>query len=79
MDYTAMVIDTACGRAPDLTSRRRPCRAEVRFVFSAADLEALHRTDPGTIWRSSVREDTLNEAVNDSSGRHGWWITARTI
>lgn len=79
MDFTAMVIDAACGKAPDLTPKRAPRRASIRFIFTEADrraLEALRRTAPETIWRAECADDAaLAETVTDSSNRHGYWIT----
>ena len=79
LDYTAMVIDAACGRAPDLRPKRTPCRADIRFIFSQEDLEAFRRTPPETVWRSSVSDIVPDAAVTDSSNRHGWWITTRPL
>ena len=78
MDFTAMVIDAACGRAPDLTPKRAPREAAIRFIFTAEDrreLEELLRTAPETVWRWSCPEADLSAAVTDSSTRHGFWIT----
>lgn len=77
MDYVAMVIDTALGREPDLTPKRTPCQAEVRFLFTEADraaLDKVRRTAPETIWRFEA-DDDLSAGVTDSSNRHGYWIT----
>lgn len=77
MDYVAMVIDTACGRAPDLTVRRRPRRADIRFIFTAADLaamEAVRSSAPDSIWRWAY-DGQAGSTVTDSSNRHGYWIT----
>ena len=82
MDLTAMVIDAACGRAPDLTVRRTPAAASIRFVFTREDRErlmALRRTDPDSIWRWSCDESHLAETVTDSSTRHGFWITTGAL
>lgn len=79
MDYTAMVIDCALGRKPDLTVKRRPAPAQIRFIFTGDDLDAYEAAcaaAPETIWRSSVcAPETLSAEVTDSSNRHGWWIT----
>ena len=76
MDYTAMVIDCALGRRPDLTLKRRPSTAEIRFIFTADDLAAYEKQEAGRIWRSSVcAPEALSSEVTDSSNRHGWWIT----
>ena len=79
IDYTAAVIDTACGRAPDLTPKRVPCRAEIRFIFGPEDLEDYRRAERESLWRASVSTDAGRDMtpVTDSSTRHGWWITMR--
>ena len=77
MDYLAMVIDTARGIAPDLTARGTSRRAEVRFLFTPEDeqaLEDLRRRAPETIWRVQ-RTGPADGPVTDSSNRHGFWIT----
>ena len=79
VDFTAAVIDVACGRPPDLTPRRSPAPASVRFVFTAEDLAAMDRClkdNPEAVWRYSRPEDSaVFTTVTDSSARHGWWIT----
>lgn len=79
MDFTAMVIDVACGRKPDLTPKRAPRPASIRFLFTQSDLaalETLRRTAPETIWRESVDDSSLlTQEVTDSSNRHGYYIT----
>lgn len=79
MDFTAMVVDVACGKEPDLTPKREPRAASVRFLFTEADraaLDELRRTAPETIWRETSDEAALlSQAVTDSSNRHGYWIT----
>jgi biotin carboxylase len=80
MDFVKMVIDTACGRAPDLTPTGTPAPASIRFIFSQADLDALNalqRTAPETIWRAQWDEEHLSAHVTDSSNRHGYWITRK--
>ena len=77
VDYMAAVIHTALGQAPDLTPRRAPRAASVRFIFSRADLDELERIKrdaPDTLWRTSC-SGSLDGAVTDSSSRHGYWIT----
>lgn len=77
MDFMAMVVDAACGKAPDLTVRRAPRRADIRFLFGPGDvaaLAALKKTAPESIWRAAEDAD-LSAAVTDSSNRHGYYIT----
>ncbi len=77
VDFMAAVIDTAWGRAPDLTVKRTPRRAEIRFIFTQEDVKAMERarrTAPESVWRA-VYDGRAGEAVTDSSNRHGYWIT----
>lgn len=39
-DYTGMVIDVACGKAPDISKKGTLQKASVRFFYSAADADA---------------------------------------
>lgn len=79
IDYTAAVIDCALGNPPDLTEKRVPAPAEVRFIFTKDDrdaFEAVRRNAPETIWRWHLGEiGNISKTVTDSSNRHGWWIT----
>ena len=77
VDFLAAVIDTALGKAPDLTPKRTPCRAQIRFIFTpedAAELERVRRAAPESIWRAEY-DGNASAAVTDSSNRHGYWIT----
>lgn len=81
MDYMAMVIDTACGKAPILTPVRPTGQATIRFIFTASDrqeLAELQHTAPKTIWRAECDNTHLSDVVTDSSNRHGYWITLDT-
>ena len=79
IDYTAMVIDCAMGKRPDLTPKREPVPARIRFIFTREDLEAYNDTAaraPEKIWRRALPDiSELSSEVTDSSNRHGWWIT----
>ncbi len=79
MDFTAMVIDVACGKKPDLTPKRPPRSASIRFIFTEADraaLDEVRRNAPETIWRAVFDEAApLSHTVTDSSNRYGYWIT----
>ena len=77
VDFMAAVIDAACGRAPDLTPKRAPGPARIRFIFTAADaaeMERIRRAAPDTVWRAEY-DGAPDKAVTDSSNRHGYWIT----
>ncbi len=72
VDYMAAVIDTAFGRAPDLTVKRTPRRAEIRFIFTEDDVRAMERAE--NVWRAAY-DGHAGDTVTDSSNRHGYWIT----
>jgi len=77
MDFMRMVVDVACGKAPDLKPVRAPRRAEIRFIFGPEDVQGLEQTRknaPETLWRASEIRD-MTEAVTDSSNRYGYYIT----
>ena len=77
VDYVRAVLDTACGLAPDLTARGKTCAAAVRFVFSAADLDALsriRREDPDALYRVSEMQPIDGHEIRDSSTRYGYYI-----
>ena len=82
LDYTAMVIDAACGKAPDLTPKGERRGAEIRFIFSEYDkaaLEALLHTAPESVWRWECDSEHISADVTDSSNRHGYWITTHNL
>ena len=77
VDFVAAVIDVALGREPDLTAKREPMAAEIRFVFSPDDvclLEQLRRESPQRILRWVCDGQAQKKVVTDSSNRHGYWI-----
>ncbi len=76
VDYMAAVIDAAFGRAPDLTVKRQPQKAQIRFIFTDADVEAMERAE--NVWRMSY-DGRAGETVTDSSNRHGYWITTSPL
>ena len=76
IDYIRAVIDTACGREPDLTAKTVPLTAEVHFIFKKSDIVAFHNTPADRIVRCEIENADLDCAVTDSSNRHGYWITA---
>ena len=81
IDFMAAVIDTAWGRAPDLTVRRTPAAARIRFIFTQQDVQAMEltrRTAPESLWRA-VYDGHAGQAVTDSSNRHGYWITTHPL
>ena len=77
VDYLAAVIDTALGKAPDLSVKRTPRQARIRFIFTPEDvgeMERVRAAAPETVWRTEY-DGRAEEAVTDDSNRHGYWIT----
>lgn len=78
LDFVGMVVDIACGRAPDFTPHGIPRRARVRFILTehdAAEFERLLAEDPGSIWRHGPVDRSLLGGALDSSSRAGWYVT----
>ena len=77
VDFVQAVIDTACGRAPDLRPRREGCVCAIRFLFCQADLDALNqirRRCPQNIRRISEILPIDGREICDSSTRYGYYI-----
>ena len=75
MDFVAMTIDVALGNAPDLTPKKRPQKAFVRFIMNEDDIDAWERfRQTHEIYRHSQIVRGGHEAVIDSSSRWGYYI-----
>lgn len=78
-DFVRMVIDVACGKAPDFEKIHKGGAAYIRFVFNHQDLERLERLKreiPEHIWFVSELEPVREGRVTDSSTRFGYYILA---
>lgn len=76
-DFTRMVIETACGQAPDFGKVCDPHPAACRFLFTAEDvnrLERLKAEHPERLVRvMNYRPENLGR-ITDSSNRAGCYI-----
>ena len=76
-DFVKMVIDVACGKAPDFTKTTKPTRANIKFIFTKQDLDEMNKykeEHPQNIYRISDMElENLGKTV-DSSTRIGYYI-----
>ena len=78
-DFMKMVIDVACGNAPEIrpTVPAYPV-ARIQFLFTEEDLqtlENLRQTDPDSLYRvSDICMENLGNTT-DSSSRLGYYIT----
>lgn len=79
-DYLKMVIDVACGHAPELNANPTNYESEIRFLFSREDVECFrfwqeqHKQD---IYRISDFDLSHCDNVTDSSTRIGYCIFHR--
>ena len=77
VDFVGAVIDTACGRAPDLKPKHPGKVAAIRFLFTQADLDALEKirgTHPEALYRVSEILPFDGHEICDSSTRYGYYI-----
>lgn len=76
-DFVKMVIDVACGKAPDFTKTTIPTKAVIKFIFTQKDLDEMNefvKNHKEQIYRISEMElEKLGKTV-DSSSRIGYYI-----
>ncbi len=76
-DFLKMVIDVACGKAPDFTKNQARHRAEICFIFNNEDLSKLNKIKSETPERIYYTSDIQkSNSVIDSSSRWGYYILA---
>lgn len=76
VDFIKAVIDVAMGNEPVIGFKDRQSAAAVRFIFDEQDisvLEKIKKEMPNSII-SYDYDEHVGELVNDSSGRHGYYI-----
>lgn len=76
-DFVKMVIDTAAGKAPELTTVSEPVFAAVRFIFEQRDidiLEKIKRTAPESLYFVSEIQPLGQQKIVDSGTRYGYYI-----
>ena len=76
-DFVCMVIDIACGKAPDFSIIHEPSPVEIRFIFGPEDLadyEAMKAAEKDRIVFTSLPEKLDDHPVTDSSSRYGFYI-----
>ena len=77
VDFVRMVIDVACGRAPDFTKVCNPRSVKSVFLFTQADFDELHRLQteqPDTILKVVDYHPENIGKTTDSSNRAGCYI-----
>ncbi len=81
MDFVKMVIDVACGKAPDFTPVCHPQPVEAVFMFGQSDFEELERIkkeEPERIVRiADYRPGNIGKTT-DSSNRAGCYLRLMT-
>lgn len=81
MDFLGMVVDVACGNEPRLDVITDPSPVSIKFIIDRQDLQtyqALQKEHPERIVRVGDFTDNFDEAVVDSSTRHGYYIVKNT-
>lgn len=76
VDFVKAVIDVAMGNEPVLGFKNKQSAVAVRFIFDEQDisvLEKIKKEMPDRIV-SYDYDEHVGELVNDSSGRHGYYI-----
>lgn len=76
-DFVKMVIDVACGKAPDFTKTTIPTKAAIKFIFTQNDLDEMEqykKQHEEQIYRiSDMNIENLGK-ITDSSTRIGYYI-----
>lgn len=76
-DFVKMVIQVACGLAPDFTPVQQPHPAAVRFIFTEedmADFEKLRTEQPERILKVVYMHPESIGTITDSSNRAGCYL-----
>lgn len=77
VDFVKAALDISLGIEPDLEKSTKPMAAGVRFVMGRDDLDyidRLEKTHPELIYEKRIDVDELDDAVTDSSTRHGYVV-----
>jgi len=72
-DYLQMVIDLACGKAPELKAKPAGKRAQVRFVYSKEDLLAYETLD-GEVLASGFPAAAFMVPEKADGSRYGYYV-----
>lgn len=76
-DFIKMVIDVACGNAPEIKVKLIDKTAEIHFMFTEDDVDKMNlikAEDPDVIYRISDIDYTNLGNITDSSARLGYYI-----
>lgn len=81
-DFIRMVIDVACGNAPDFTIVTKPSYVRVKFIMNQEDLAEMRKVElasPERIVRIAEIDENFDREVVDSSTRHGYYIIKEKV
>ena len=76
-DFVKMVIQVACGEAPDFTRVQEPQPVAIRFIFTREDLEEfrrMNREEPRRILKVVDMHPENIGKITDSSNRAGCYL-----
>lgn len=77
VDYLGMIVDIACGKAPSFDIVSPPTPVRIKFIINKKDkevYESLLSAHPESIIRAGEFDENFDNAVVDSSTRHGYYI-----
>lgn len=77
MDYVKMVIDIACGIAPDFSIVSKPRLIKTKFIMNKNDLDdyfAFVSDNPSSLIKKSKFDNDFSREITNSSDRHGYYI-----
>lgn len=76
-DFVKMVIDVACGKAPDFLKITEPTKAVIKFIFTQKDIDEMNeyvKKHKKQIYRISEMDLNNLGKTTDSSTRIGYYI-----
>ena len=73
-DFMKMVIDVACGNAPEISEKPDSRAAEIRFLFTLEDVERMKAIPENRLYRVSDIDYSNLGNITDSSTRLGYYI-----
>lgn len=76
-DYTGMVIDICCGKAPSFERMHEPKKGKIQYIISKEDMaeyEQLKREHPERIIKSYLTDRRPKDEIRCSADRGGMYI-----
>lgn len=77
-DYVDMVIDIACGKAPNFRLQTKSIPVKIKFIMEKQDMDdllKLKKNKMKNIIKISNIDEDFSRIVTDNNNRHGYYIT----